>query len=361
MIPKLSPAQVRWFRMKRSGLVSPFASPEDTAGKVLGVQAQLAPAAELAFWNRSKNCSREGLQDCRFEKRSLLRFWGQRNTVHMFRCEDWPLLHSAFALRQVPTHRKLEKVGLLKEFKRVVRRIRERLVAGEELTYKDVKSKKLSEEQDKWVVSYLVFMQLVREGVACTGPDRGNQTSFVHREHWLPDLEWSPPDEAEAHRELARRYLQGYGPAEVQDLAFWYGGKVGDARAWIASLGKDCHELSCSDRSLYCLAEDLEELRSKPPAASAWPIRLLNRFDPLLLACKDKSWLIDREQYKRVWLPSAHVAAVILVGGRIAGTWRYDRKGKELNIDLQPFGKLSSAVRKAIAAQTEAVSAFFAR
>ncbi len=66
-------------------------------------------------------------------------------------------------------------------------------------------------------------MALVREGLACHGPDLDGQSSFVHRERWLPDLDWSPPSTDEAVPELARRYLATYGPAEARDLAFWYG------------------------------------------------------------------------------------------------------------------------------------------
>ena len=55
----------------------------------------------------------------------------------------------------------------MNDLRRVVRKIAKRLEAGEVLTYKDVKSKKLEAAQDKWVVSYLVYMELVREGVVC--------------------------------------------------------------------------------------------------------------------------------------------------------------------------------------------------
>ena len=44
---KITAAQVHWFRLRRSGLVQPFATPEETAGRLIGVQAQ-RPAAALA-------------------------------------------------------------------------------------------------------------------------------------------------------------------------------------------------------------------------------------------------------------------------------------------------------------------------
>ncbi len=49
----LTDEQIRWFRLRRNGLVEPFATPEATASALAGVQAQILPAALLARWNRS--------------------------------------------------------------------------------------------------------------------------------------------------------------------------------------------------------------------------------------------------------------------------------------------------------------------
>ncbi len=87
-------------------------------------------------------------------------------------------------------------------------------------------------------------------------------------------------------------------------------------------------------------------------------MRLLYRFDPLLLATKDKDWLVDAEHYKKVWRPSAHVDPVLLVRGRIAGTWRYDRTGKGLALRLKPFARLTKAVQRAAEEQGRGVASF---
>lgn len=356
---KITPAHVHWFRHRRSGLVEPFATAEETARRLIGVQAQLPPAADVAFFNRTADCTVADLAKARLENKTLVRFWGQRNTVHIYRTADWPFLHSAFAERQSIMHRRLERAGLLGDFRRFVRRIGKRLGDGEVLTYKDIKSKKLEGAQDKWVVSYLVLMELVREGVACHGADRGSESAFVRREHWLPDLAWSPPPEEDAYPELARRYLSTYGPAEVRDLAFWYGTSATNARRWIESAGEDCCAVEVADRTLWCCRTDLQELAVKPPARSRFPVRLLYRFDPLLLATKDKSWLIDEEHYKLVWKGSAHVDPVLLVGGCIAGTWRYDREAKGLRVKVRPFATLSRTVTREVEKEAAGIADFF--
>ena len=52
---------------------------------------------------------------------------------------------------------------------------------------------------------------------------------------------------------------------------------------------------------------------------------------------KQAQWVIDPKQKKKVWRPGAHVNAVVLVSGRIEGTWRYDRKVRGLNVSVEPF------------------------
>ena len=355
---KLTPDQRDWFRLRRSGLVEPFSSPEEAARRLIGIQAQLAPATDLSLWNRTRSCTPAELNAARLEERSVVRFWGQRNTLHLYSTDDWPLLFSAFAELESVTKRRFEQAGLGSEFRKVARRTRERLADGKQLTYKDVKSRRLQEGTDPWVASYAILMALVREGVACHGPDRGGASTFAHREQWRPDLEWSPPAAAQATSELAVQYLSAYGPAELRDLAFWCGTTVTKAKSWVESAGERCCEVVVDDRTHWCCRDDLDELAAAPPRRSAWPTRLLYRFDPLLLATKDKTWLTDTAGYKKVWTSGGHVGAVLLLAGRIAGTWRYDRKPGGLRVRLTPFAKLSRPVHRAVEKEAAAIASF---
>jgi len=363
----VSPAQVHWFRLRRSGLVEPFATPEVTARNLIGVQAQLLSAADLAFWNRTANCTPDVLSDARLKRRTLVRLWGQRSTLHIYHAEDWPLHYAVFEQRQITARKRMEKAGVLSEFRKVVRRTAKQLESGKTLTYNDIQSKRLregmkigpmTESQAQRSSAYIVFMQLVREGIACHGAESGGESVFVHRERWLPKLKWSPPKTDDALAELACRYLTTYGPAEPSDLAHWYGSTVTNATRWINAAGDRCCTVTMGDRTLWCCRSDLDELATKPPPASQWPVRLLYRFDPLVLATKDKWWLIDETHYKKVWRPSAHVEAVLLVRGRIAGTWRYDRTSKSLCVQISPFAPLTRTVQQAAHKQAAGIARF---
>jgi hypothetical protein len=350
--------RVDWQRLRRSGLVDPFTSAEGAARHLLGAQAQIPVAGAIALANRTTGYDLAGIEAERLEARSLVRFWGQRNTVHLYGSSDWPLLHDALADSLTVMEQKLEKAGLYDELLRVSEQARSRLAAGEVLTYKDVRSPKLEEGQDTWVVSYAIFMKLVRAGVACHGPDQGSQSGFVHREHWLPALEWTPPGAGPARAEIARRYFAAYGPAEPRDLAFWFGTTVRQAKRWIADCGDALTTVQVDGREMLAATESLEELAAPVPVRSRWPVHLLYRFDPLLLATKDKSWLIDEAHYKKVWKAAAHVAPVVLAGGRIVGTWRYDRKGGGLKVSVESFAPLPKTAVQAIRGRARRLARF---
>ena len=367
----ISTNHARWFRFRRSGLEQPFATPAETARRLIGVQAQMPAAANVAFFNRTMGASPESLTRERFETRSIVRFWGQRNTAHLYAADDWPLLSVAFRKLDSVTTGRLEGPDLRTEFRRLVRHAERRLAAGERLTYKDASSKQLkamsrevlglqgvTEAQAGWVVSYAIFRRLVRDGVVCHGPDQAGQSTFVHRELWLPDLDWVLPDRETAFVELACRYLSTYGPALPRDLGYWFGTTATEAKRWLAAGGERIATVVVDGQPALCCADDLGALAEQPPAPSAWPVKLLHRFDPLLLATKDKDWLIEPRYKKRVWRPAAHVNAVVLVGGRIAGTWRYDKRTKGLVVSVTPFTPLSRAATRSVKTQARAVAKF---
>jgi hypothetical protein len=202
-----------------------------------------------------------------------------------------------------------------------------------------------------------LFQEMVYGGHACHAGKRGNEGLFAHRQHWLPDLVWNPPDTEAANIELLRRYLRGYGPATIQDFSFWRGTKAGNGRRWLQSLQNEITEVDVDGQTMLLLADDLDILQAIE--ATEWPIRLLYRFDPYLLAHKDKSWLIDMKYYKRVWQVAGHIEGTVLDLGRIVGTWRYDRKGSGLVVTVFPFGRLRRGVRTAVRQQAKAVAQFF--
>jgi hypothetical protein len=182
---------------------------------------------------------------------------------------------------------------------------------------------------------------------------------FSSRQQWLPDLAWQPPSLEEANVDRLRRYLRAYGPATIQDFAFWRGTRVSDGRRWLQQLKNEVTEVSVAGTVMLLLAQDMDDLCR--PVPEEWPVQLLYRFDPVLLAHKDKSCWLDMAHYKRVWQSAGHIEGTVMDKGRIVGTWRYDRQGNGLAVTVTPFGRLRRGVRGAIRQRAKGIAAFFER
>ncbi len=356
---RLSRKQVAWFRLCRSGLVTPFESAEAAAEDLIGIQAQFPSPAALALWNRTNGLSLENLNDLLFGKRVLIKLWGQRNTLHLYPSHDWPVLHSAMQVTKSWLEQRMEKEGRdLGRLTEATESVAQRMRHGGVLSWKGMMA--MVPDLYEWMPQgYGFAMDLVRRGLACHAAPVGSEARFAHREVWLPSLDWKPPSPEMANLELARRYLHAYGPATTHDLAYWRGVSIPSASRWIAALRTELTEVELDGESHYVLSTDLEDVTAKPPAVDTWPIRLLYRFDPLLLGLRSKTWLVADDYYKRVWRPGGHVEGVLLVRDRVAGTWRYDRTLRGIKVTLRPFSALAKSVRGDLERQASGVADFF--
>ncbi|MCZ7574825.1 MAG: winged helix DNA-binding domain-containing protein [Ardenticatenaceae bacterium] len=356
----LSETQIRWFRLRRSGLAVPFASPEAAASALVGVQAQILPAAGLALWNRTTGLTYAALDDLLYQERSLVKLWGQRHTLHLYPRQEWPLIIGALRGQRTWWERQAEQNGAdMDGYRATIDRVAELLHERGTLGRSDLRAADLDLKEEHLSAWGGVFADLVRRGDACHAGQVGNEGRFAHREYWLPGLEWNPPPPEQANVELARRYLRTYGPATVHDFLRWRGlRRVGDARPWFAALGDEVAEVTVDGKPALALRADLDALHETAPPREAWPVRLLYRFDPLLLGHKDKAWIVDPEHYARVWRPAGHIEGTLLEQGRVAGTWRYDRTGGGLAVSVFPFTPLPAHVRAAVEEHAAGVARF---
>ena len=185
----------------------------------------------------------------------------------------------------------------------------------------------------------------------CFAHRDGKQLPFVRTDEWLGD----PParaDPALARAEITRRYLRCYGPSTRAELAAWLGIGPGDAQPWWASVEDELGEVVLEGRSRWLLAADLDAL-SSPPAASG--VRILPPRDPLL-QLRDRETLVpDKGLRRQIW-KTVGDPGTVLVDGRLAATWRPRKRGRTLQLSVQPFCPLPAAAREQIEAEAQAVA-----
>ena len=372
--------QVRRFRLVRSGLLEPFATPEEAAGALAGIQAQILPAAGVALWNRTRGLTHARFEQLLFDERTLVKLWGQRHTLHVYPSRDWPLVCAMVSGAQSWWGRQAEQQNGYDAHERLVEQVaaelRRKSLLGETMGRSDLRA--AVEGRAGWMDAaglalddhHLspwggLFAELVRRGYACHA-NREGEGRFVAREAWLPDLAWEPPDYTAANLEMLRRYLHSYGPTTCEDFRYWRLVYAEPARRWWSALAHELAPVTVVDAPgkggkppvQYVLAEDLAALTATVDAG-AWPLHMLYRFDPLLLGHKDKSWIVPPAHYHRVWRPAGHIEGVVLVQGQAAATWRYQRKGGKLHITVQPFGKVGKRLQAQVERKAGAVVAFF--
>jgi hypothetical protein len=155
------------------------------------------------------------------------------------------------------------------------------------------------------------------------GPPRGRQATFQRLDgnpRWkgVPDVEVAGPSAVEA-------YVGAYGPTTPDHLRYWLGSGLGAGgkriRTWLDRLGDRIATVDVEGTSCLVLREDLDALVASPPSDA---VRLLPAYD---------QWVLGPGTADATIVPPARRAlvsrgaAVVLVGGVVAGTWSSTRRG----------------------------------
>lgn len=155
-------------------------------------------------------------------------------------------------------------------------------------------------------------------------------------------------DPAQARTELVRRYLRCYGPSTPAHFAEWCGISVGEARRSLETAGGTEVE-----GRRFLLPDDLGSFDSPPRATG---VRILPPRDPYLLD-RDRATLVpDREAQKRVWRANP-TDGLILADGLPIASWRTKKTGKRLQLNVEPFTKLSKRALNELGGEAQSLAA----
>ena len=179
--------------------------------------------------------------------------------------------------------------------------------------------------------------------------------SSVWRTHtaggtFVPARTWLGADGASgdaAAGNLVRRYLAAFGPASRADIARWTGFARSVVDRGLAQLELrrfgDEH-----DRELYDLPR-----APLPPADTPAPVRLLPRFDNLVLSHDDRRRVLA-DEHRATVIQGGEVGATFLVDGFVAGQWRVE----DGRVRLAPFAPLPRVARRELEAEASRLEGF---
>ena len=253
---------------------------------LLAVQAQDFASVPLALRARSRGLRLADVYAA-LDSGELVISWLNRGTLHLVCREDYGWLHALTApTTRTANNRRLAQEGV-SDPARGLRAITQALADGP-LLRRDIGER--IGAKGSALTHLLVAATL--EGLIVRGPIRGKEQTFVLVKDHLGEL--PKVDRDSALHELGLRYAAGHAPATQADLAYWAG----------------------------------LPLRAVPRVEGVTPLnrgdmrpKLLPPFDPYIMGWKDRSFAIPAALTKRVMPGGGMFRAVVLVDGRVAGTW----------------------------------------
>lgn len=343
---ELSWPQVHAFRLQRHHLTgrAPKKDLAKVVGDIGGAQAQVMSAAELQIAVRAQ-CTAQDVRDALWKDRTLVKTWLMRGTLHLARAQDLPMFTAAMSRRWIRVrpswleYMRVSEAELWSLVDDIGAALDGRPLTREELIA--VVGKGRSDHVKTVLRSGWggMLKPAARNGRLCFGPSRGQSVTFVNPREWLES--WQDVDPDAAIVEMARRYLRIYGPSTKTDFARWWGPWPGAGNAAWAALAPELVRVSVEGTTLDALRSDLSTMKK---AKIGQPVHLLPLFDPYLMGYARRDHMLERVHAGKVSRTAGWISAVILVEGRIAGTWTHTLSGNRLRVVLSPFSRLPANV-----------------
>jgi hypothetical protein len=362
MAISLSDDQVRLLRMRAQRLTLQSADATTSVAQVVkelcGIQAQDALAATLAVRARSTGLFAADVERARVQERAVIRTWGQRGTLHLLAAEDlgWllPLLGPVFV---AAGRRRRAELGLDEDTcARGIRIIRNVLANQGPLTRAELVEQLAAHDLrlEGQARPYLL-QRAALEGIICLGPDRRAEPTYVLLSDWVgQEHRGHPLSQEAAYTKLTRRYLNAYGPATPKDQATWSGMPLSKIRAAWQHIADQLIEVEVAGSPAWMLktcAAWLDE-----PPAHVPIVHLLAGFDLYLLGYQDRDLAVPRQHAKRINAGGGILHPVLLVDGRVVGTWK--SKKNHLDVVVEPFDQLAPEVHQGVETEVADLARF---
>jgi hypothetical protein len=357
-------AQVMAWRAARHHLDErvPATAMLDVVAGIAGLHAQVMSSAELTLAARVEGLAPDGVRRALWEERSLVKTWAMRGTLHLLPAAEFPLWQAALSTRRNWEAGAWQRAFLPRqELERLNDAVAQAL-DGRPLTREELAARvgELTGSEalgDKLRESWGALLKPAAAlGRLCFAPSQGQQVRFTRPDTWLGG--WADHDPEEALAQVTRRFLAASGPVTREDFARWWG-IPSPARGGrlLERLGEEVARVEVEGSAAYALAADLPGLAG---ARGTRTVRLLPAFDQYVITATLQAEHLMPGPFKaHVYRPQGWLSPVLLVGGRMDGTWRQEAKGRRLLVTIEPFaGPPPAWARRAAEAEAERLAAF---
>jgi Winged helix DNA-binding domain len=353
-------------RLQRHHLAKPAAGakPAEVVAAMCGAHAQVLTAAEWSIGLRIAGLPREAVHDALWTEHTLVKTFGPRGTVHLLPTHELPMwLGALAALPQSDNGLPPEARMTPEQTEAVIEAIADAL-ENAELTPDELDAEVVA-RAGRWAGDRVVpawyehlprwrpaVYQAAHRGVLCFGPNKGRKITYTSPRRWLPGLE--PLGEATALAEVVRRYLYAYGPATSNHFARWLGVPPQWAAQLFDSLAEALHPVDLDGTWAWLAAGDTDM-----PAAHPGGVRLLPYFDAYAVGSHPRDRLYPGPAAERALSGGqAGNFPVLLVDGVVAGVWHQRKKGRKIDVTVEPLHPLTAGRRRELDEQVQRLGEF---
>jgi hypothetical protein len=278
-------------------------SPLAVIARLVGMQAQWAPAPYVGIWTRTTDFRREQLERA-LRRGDVLKPTVMRGTLHLVTKRDYPMFWCAFKELHVGYGRSSLERGLT-----MLAEARARAPLTQKEAYAWIGEPNAKQ----------VFRAIKRRGHLLHHPETALwKPTAALLFHAAPE-----PDEREyaaALTELVHRYLRAFGPATKKDINAWSLLPMG----WFAHALDGLPTFRDEDG---CTLYDVP--RAPLPAAdTAVPVRFLPKWDNAILGFEKSARLLPPQLRRTVIGANGDVAPTVLVDGTVAARWKAEEDGR---------------------------------
>jgi hypothetical protein len=338
-------------RLLNQQLAAPrFKQPEQLVQWMGCIQAQDFAGAKWALGNRLPGIT-EAAIDQLFNEGKILRTHILRPTWHLVSPADigWMLQLTAPRIKAFNKvlHRKLGiDDRVLTRSKHVMVKA---LTGGRQLTREQLVGllQKARINTDD-IRSNFLLMDAELDGIICSGARQGKQFTYALLEERVTQLQYRSREASVA--ELAKRYFFSRGPATLQDFTWWSGLNTTQAKAGIEMNRSLLHHEVHNGQAYWFAAAQ------HPGESTAANLHLLPAFDEYTVAYKDRTDVLQPHYHSSTG--NGIFKPVVVLNGQVTGIWKRTETKQQVQVDVQPFTRLSRQTARAVTTAARKYAAF---
>lgn len=333
----------------------------DVVKDICSLHAQVASTPYISLWNRIENFQKEELTKELYEKRTLVKMWGVRATLHIVPTDH--VVEYYQATRRVGgRHPLIEFEPIHKQMLKILDE-KGPLTAQELIDHISELKNRIQTKYGNMTLGAWSLRQMCHSTLLVPSKPKGdwksNLHTYVNFEKWLPSVNLQALNEQEAKKNVIFHYLSGFGPAMVEDIAWWISITKGEVKEILKEMSDKVEYIKIRglEGTFVIFKSDLDHLQGFSIGKDT--VHLLPKFDPYIMGYKNRQRIVPAKYEKRVyWSTRGEISPSILVNGHIIGTWSHKEEKNKIKITLSLFEKTNKTLLNEIKQQAKKFACF---